>query len=84
MLAVEKKKLTLRVNAQLIEEVKEYAADSHTSVSQLVEAFFRDLSRKKSGDETKHSPLVEQLTGILPLDIDEKQLYGDYLMEKYG
>ena len=84
MLAPEKRKLTLRVNAQLIEEAKEYAVDSHTSVSQLVEAFFRDLSRKRRGDGIKHSPLVEQLTGILPLNTDTEELYGDYLMEKYG
>ena len=84
MLTQEKKKLTLRINAQLIEQAKQYAADSDTSVSKLVEAFFYELDRKKRASETTHSPLVHQLTGILPSDIDAKQVYGDYLMEKYG
>ena len=84
MLTQEKKKLTLRVNAQLIEQAKQYAAEGNTSVSQLVEAFFYELDRKKRASETAHSPLVRQLTGILPPDIDAEQMYGDYLMEKYG
>jgi hypothetical protein len=31
-----------------------------------------------------HTPLVRQLTGILPADVDVEQDYGRYLEEKYG
>ena len=77
----EKKKLTLRVNARLIERVKTYAQKHNTSVSQLVEVFIRNL---EDDEQTEHSPLVRQLTGILPPDIDIEAAYHDHLAEKYG
>lgn len=77
----EKKKLTLRVNAHLIERAKAYAQKHNTSVSQLVEVFIRNL---ENDEEIEHSPLVRQLTGILPPDIDVEAAYHDHLAEKYG
>ncbi len=77
----EKKKLTLRVNARLIEQAKAYAARHNTSVSQLVEAFLQNLDDQ---DESEHTPLVRQLTGLLPADLDAEKAYQDYLDEKYG
>lgn len=77
----EKKKLTLRLNQRLIEQAKEYAAQHNISVSELVETFFLHLDRKK---EPTHTPLVQQLTGILPANVDVKQEYDRYLEEKYG
>ncbi|HIE54333.1 MAG TPA: hypothetical protein EYP90_03985 [Chromatiaceae bacterium] len=81
MLYKEKKKLTLRVDARLIEQAKAYAAKHDTSVSQLIEVFFRNLDDE---DAAEHTPLVRQLTGILPPDIDVEAAYHAYLQEKYG
>ena len=77
----EKKKLTLRVNEQLIEQAKAYAAKHNLSVSELVETYFLHLKGAEGAD---HTPLVRQLTGILPESVDVAQLHGDYLVEKYG
>ena len=77
----EKKKLTLRLNKQLIERAKLYAAKHNLSVSQLVETYFLNL---QDVDAEEHTPLVRELTGILPESADVKQAYGDYLVEKYG
>ena len=77
----EKKKLTLRLNQQLIKQAKEYAAQHHISVSELVETYFLHLDLEK---EPTHTSLVQRLTGILPADIDVKQEYEEYLVEKYG
>jgi len=77
----EKKKLTLRLNKQLIEQAKQYAAKHDLSVSELVETYFLNL---KEVDATEHTPLVQQLTGILPDSADVEQIYGEYLAEKYG
>ena len=77
----EKKKLTLRLNQQLIKRAKEYAAQHNISVSELVETYFLHLEPEK---EPTHTPLVQRLTGILPTDIDVKQEYEEYLVEKYG
>ncbi|WP_420643305.1 DUF6364 family protein [Candidatus Leptofilum sp.] len=77
----EKKKLTLRLNKQLIEQAKKYAAKHNLSVSELVETYFLHL---KNDDAADHTPLVRQLTGILPESVDVEQLHGDHLIEKYG
>lgn len=77
----EKKKLTLRLNKRLIEQAKRYAAKHNLSVSQLVETYFLNL---QEADTEPHTPLVQQLTGILPQSVDVEQAYGDYLVEKYG
>ncbi|MCP4418902.1 MAG: toxin-antitoxin system HicB family antitoxin, partial [Chloroflexi bacterium] len=63
----EKKKLTLRLNKQLIEQAKLYAAKHNLSVSQLVETYFSNL---QEADGEAHTPLVRQLTGILPESVD--------------
>ncbi|GIK54993.1 MAG: hypothetical protein HND44_01310 [Chloroflexi bacterium] len=81
MYVAEKKKLTLRVDSQLIEEAKEYASLNNTSVSQLVEVYLRDLSRRK---EIAHTPLVQRLTGIIPPDSDIDDARFQYLLDKYG
>jgi hypothetical protein len=77
----EKTKLTLRLNKRLIEQAKQYAMKHNISVSELVETFFLHL---ETVEESNHTPLVRQLTGILPEDIDIEQEYGRYLVDKYG
>lgn len=81
MTIYEKKKLTLRLNKRLIEQAKEYAAKHNISVSELVETYFLQLDLASG---RTHTPLVQQLTGILPADIDVKQEHKDYLVGKYG
>ncbi len=81
----EKKKLTLRLDKQVIEGARHYADRHNISISALVEAFLHNLTEKREeAEETKHTPLVHQLTGILPAAVDIEQEYGDYLMRKYG
>jgi len=81
MPATRKKKLTIRVDGRLIEQTKEYAALHNTSISQLVEAYLRDLSRREM---EAHSPLVQELAGLIPPDADAENAYYQYLLEKYG
>ncbi len=77
----EKKKLTLRLNHRVIEQAKKYAAQRNISVSELVETYFLKLEQEQA---LEHSPLVKQLTGILPADIEVEQVYQSHLQEKYG
>ena len=82
MMAVqEKKKLTLRLKKRLIDQAKQYADQHNISVSELVETFFLNLEQ---GEESEHTPLVNQLTGILPPEIKADEEYLSYLEEKYG
>ena len=77
----EKKKLTLRLKKSLIEQAKQYASQHNISVSELVETFFLNLEQK---EESKHTPLVNQLTGLLPSEIDAEAEYQQHILEKYG
>lgn len=81
MTAQEKTKLTLRLNKRLIEQAKAYAARHNLSVSEMVETYFLNL---KETENEAHTPLVRQLTGILPESLDVEATYGDYLADKYG
>jgi hypothetical protein len=77
-------KLTLSLNQVVIQKAKEYALKNHTSLSLLVENYFRFLT-KHSTNKSTLSPIVEELSGVikLPENIDIKEEYTDFLIEKY-
>ncbi len=72
------KKLTLSLDADVIDSAKQYAAAHHDSLSSLVEKYFRILSSLRTVEtgSIKNSD-IENITGIisLPKDSDEKQAY---------
>ncbi len=78
-------KLTLNLDDQVIEEAKDYAKSHKTSLSQLVANYLRALiSKEKEGQRV--SPLVESLTGVIPVEQkgDDRKGYGEYLDKKYS
>ena len=84
------KKLTLKLDADVIERAKSYARDTDTSVSSLVERYL-DLvaprSESVSDNGLEVSPLVRKLTGIAsptrtPPEPGEDPRF-DYLYEKH-
>lgn len=84
-----KKKLTLRLDKDVIEQAKGYAEDQNVSVSQLVENYFRVLTQSEvelEGDETWREhlpPITRSLVGCLKgTEIDEEDYYR-YLEQKY-
>ena len=78
-------KLTLKLDKNVIDEAKKYAKTRNTSLSRMVERFFKSLVEKKTIKEKNYSPLVEELSGIINLDkkFDFKEEYTNYLIEKY-
>lgn len=76
----EKRKLTLSINASLIESAKQYAETHNTSVSGLVSRFFYMLSRDEA--MTTDTPVLDRLTGIVP-ELGEVEDYYAYLTAKY-
>lgn len=75
-------KLTLSLDSAAIQAAKLYAQVQGTSLSSMVEDFFKGLVYK--GNKTQYSPLVEELAGIVDLsDSDTKSEYADYLEKKY-
>lgn len=77
-------KLTLNIDEHVIEEAKFYAKNNSVSLSKLIENYLLSLT-KRTTEETKISPLVESLTGVISLEsADYKKEYSDYLSKKYS
>lgn len=76
-------KLTLKLDAQVISLAKKYAAQRQSSLSRLVETYFRRLVSERSV-VPKYSPLVKELSGVISkkdlADLD----YSEYLTNKYA
>lgn len=76
------RKLTLRLDSELIERAKQYAKRQGTSVSQLVADYFRavtDLSSEAASEEGwKHElgPVTRSLVGLMAgSTLDEDDYY---------
>lgn len=75
-------KLTLSMDSSVIAAMKGYASENHSNISQIVESFFRNLLSSQS-KERKISPLVQELSGIIPAGRNDKDEYISYLEAKY-
>lgn len=77
-------KLTLKLDANVIQRAKMYAKEQNISLSKLIENYLNALT-DGSSKKIKISPLVESLTGVVTLkEEDDKKDYIDYLTEKYS
>ena len=77
-------KLTLRMDTELVNSAKEYAALHGTSLSQLVADYFANLTSEPAKEEGL-PPLTQSLKGLLA---DSKELldeegYKKHLEDKY-
>lgn len=79
-------KLTLSLSNEIIGMAKSYAKKNNTSLSLLVENYFRFLVEKKIKDTKTISPLVNELSGIveLPAEFNAKKEYTNFITEKYS
>lgn len=75
-------KLTLSMDSSVIASMKGYAAENNSSISQIVESFFKNLLSSQSKSK-EISPLVQELSGIIPVEKNDKEDYIDYLESKY-
>lgn len=76
-------KLTLRLDDELIEEAKSYAASTGKSVSQIVADYFKLLTTKKPKQTLSSAPVTQSLRGLLRgVKIDEKD-YRRHLEKKH-
>jgi replicative DNA helicase len=76
-------KLTLRLEDQLIEQAKSYAAQAGKSVSQIVADYFKLLTSQKINASSPSTPVTQSLRGLLrESKLDEKD-YKKYLEEKH-
>ncbi len=78
-------KLTLKLDRQVIEDTKRYAAQHDTSLSRLVEGYFSKLTRGFREDSGL-SGTVAELAGIIKgVEVeDAEEGYAAYLARKYS
>jgi len=75
-----KTKLTLRMEKDVIEKIKEVSKKKGISVSKLIEDFFKTLTTE---EEEKLTPTVKKLKGLLKKKKIEEKEYKKYLEDKY-
>lgn len=78
-------KLTLKLDAQIIEKAKKYAKRKNTSLSQLIERYLDYLTSPEGGKDDI-TPLVKSLSGVveLPNNLDYKKAYKSHIAKKYS
>ena len=77
-------KLTLRLKKKVIERAKRYSKVHKTSLSKMIESYLESLT-SESTDDIEITPLVNSLSGVIHLDndLDYRNEYSDFLLEKY-
>ena len=78
-------KLTLTIEDKVIGSAKKYAKKKGQSLSNLVEAYLKSVSKETQIDITVLSPKVLKLMGVikLPKDFDYKKDLTNALVAKY-
>jgi Family of unknown function (DUF6364) len=80
-------KLTLKLDKNVIERAKVYAAQQQNSLSQLVENYFKAITSVERKEDTKTSSFIKSLVlknSEIDSDFDYKKDRQDYLVEKYN
>lgn len=75
-------KITLYSESELIKEIKMYAKDHNTSVSKIVNTFFKNLLHTQPPSQKK-SKITDSLIGIIKTTSLNEGVYNDYLVDKY-
>ena len=73
-------KLTVRVPRELLENLKRYAEENNTTITNLIRTYLAKIPVSGSLD---NSPIVKRVSGILPQSISKEE-YHEHLEQKYG
>jgi len=73
-------KLTVRVPRDLLENIKRYAAQNNTTLTDLIEAYLRRIPAQPP---LENAPIVRRLTGTLSSEVTIQD-HKKHLEEKYG
>ena len=78
-------KLTLNLNAEIIQEAKKYAKSQQVSLSKLVENYLNSLISEESNDENQISDFVKSMSSKtkLPANFDVQKERLILLEKKY-
>jgi hypothetical protein len=73
-------KLTVRVPRDLLENIKQYASDNNTTLTDLIEAYLRRIPTRGS---MENAPIVRRLSGTLSQALSIQD-YKEHLEDKYA
>jgi hypothetical protein len=79
-------KLTLKLNQEIIEKAKSYAAQKKMSLSRIIENYLNSLTNEKvTNHSIEISPFVKSLKSgtKIPVDLDYKKDYSEKLISKH-
>lgn len=79
-------KLTLKLNQEIIEKAKIYAAQKKVSLSRIIENYLNSLTTDaKSDDSIEISAFVKSIStgNKIPADLDYKKEYAEHLLNKH-
>jgi hypothetical protein len=82
-------KLTLKLDKNVIEKAKIYAAEQERSLSKIIESYLQIITSSKEGksiEKTEITPFVKSISkgkGEISADLDYKKEYYEHLLEKY-
>lgn len=79
-------KLTLTIEEEVIQVAKEYAKEKGQSLSDLVENYFKLITKDRRTIKPEElSPRIQRLRGIIKTDepIDYKKVLAEELAKKY-
>jgi hypothetical protein len=77
---MEETKLTVRIPRDLVNKAKQFAAQNHTTLTNLIEAYLQNIPAQGSLED---APIVRRLSGSLSQDVSIDD-YHKHLEEKYG
>lgn len=77
---MQKTKLTIRVPRDLLENIKRYAAENNTTLTNLIEAYLRRIPSQRP---LENAPIVRRLSGTLSPEVTIQD-YKRHLDERYG
>ena len=79
-------KLTLKLDKNVIEKAKIYAAEQERSLSKIIESYLQVITSNEKSEEIEITPFVKSISvgnGEIPADLDYKKEYYEHLLEKY-
>ena len=77
-------KLTLKLDDSIINRAKKYASTRKLSLSKLIESYLNAITLNDDSD-FEISPFVKSISNrkSIPIDLDYKKQYTNYLDQKY-
>ena len=80
-------KLTLTIEKEIIKNAKSYANDKGQSLSEMVENYFKLITKERREIKPEQlSPRIQRLRGIIKMDAgtDYKKILEEEIVKKYG